>query len=233
MTDAGIQFGSPKQLFDYTLPLVSFFASKKVTKMLLALFEDIQIEDLWHPYFCVSSNLTQARPVVERQGPLWQAVRASLAIPGVFSPVYVNGDLLVDGGVMNNLPVDIMREISEGGPVIASSVAPERDMVKRYTLGSGISGWQVLWSRLHPFKETLKVPSILEILSRSRELNEAYQRQQKRRLADLFIVTPVEQFPGMDFRPVEAIVEAGYHAARQAIAGWQRSAAAGPGSQSR
>ena len=221
MTEVSKQFGSQKQLFDYTLPLVSFMASTKLTNMLLALFEDLHIEDLWHPFFCMSSNLTRAKVVVHHEGLLWQAIRASLALPGVFSPVYLHDDLLVDGAVMNNLPIDVMREIIEGGIVIASSVTPEHDMAKPYTLDASISGWQVLWSRLNPFRQSLRVPSILEILARTLHLNDAYHRQQKRTLADLFISVPVGQFPQMDFRTVDVIAEAGYQAARQAIAVWQ------------
>lgn len=224
------KFGGPRELFDYTLPLVSFLASKKLTNLLMALFEDIRIEDLWIPFFCVSSNLSQAKPVVHREGLLWEAVRASISIPGVFTPVRVNDDLLVDGGLMNNMPIDIMRAIMKGGRVIGSSVTPERDMLKSHMLGSSLSGWQVLWSRLNPFAQPLQVPSILETLSRSRELNDAYQVQLKRSMTDLFITSPVAQFPGMDFSQGKQIAEVGYQAAREAIARWQDTAAAVAGS---
>jgi CRP-like cAMP-binding protein len=115
MIELAQEISSRKTLFDLTLPLVSFFASHKVTNVMRKIFEDIQIEDLWKPFFCVSSNLTRATPMVHRQGPVWQSVRASSAVPGIFSPILCEGDLLVDGAMLNNLPIDVMHDLSQGG----------------------------------------------------------------------------------------------------------------------
>ncbi len=81
------------------------------------------IEDLWIPHFSVSCNLTASEAVVHRRGLLWKAVRASGSLPGVLAPIVENGDLLVDGGVLDNLPGDVMRSIS-GGPIIVVDVTP-------------------------------------------------------------------------------------------------------------
>ena len=75
---------------------------------------DIDIEDLPLPFFCVSSNLTTGRIAVHQQGPLWRWLRASVAIPGVLPPVFQGGEVFVDGGAMNNLPVDVMRAKGRG-----------------------------------------------------------------------------------------------------------------------
>lgn len=223
ITAASKQFGSPRQLFDYTIPITSFFASKKLTNMLHALFEDVRIEDLWRPFFCVSSSLTRARPIIHREGLVWKAVRASLSIPGVFSPLVADGEILVDGGIMNNLPVDIMHEDSQAGIIIASSVSPDRELAAPYDWGTSISGINVLWSRLSPFVQRRRVPSILDILSRSREVSDVYQRRMQRSVADLFIASPVQTFSPMDYRPVEAIAAVGYQAAQQALTAWNHT----------
>ena len=73
-------------------------------------FGDVRIEELPKPFFCVSSDLTTGRIHEHRAGMLWRALRASVALPGILPPVTHHGHLLVDGGVMNNLPVDVMRE---------------------------------------------------------------------------------------------------------------------------
>ena len=223
LIDIGKRFGSPRKLFDYTIPLISLFTGKKLTHLLHTTCGDVHIEDLWCPFFSVSSSLTRARSVVHRQGPLWKAVRASISIPGVFAPLVDAGELLVDGGLTNELPVDVMCELVEGGTVIASTVAPERELAAPYAWGSSISGWTVLRRRLNPFTETPRPPSILEILSRSKEISNVYQRRMQLSLADLVIASPVGQFAGMDFRPVEAIAEVGYQAGRQAIEAWRRN----------
>jgi lysophospholipid hydrolase len=84
-------------------------------------FEDQLIEDLWLPYFCVSSDLTDSKEVVHRNGAMWRYVRASMTLTGYLPPVCdpvvddVTGEekvhYLVDGGYMNNLPVDVMRSL--------------------------------------------------------------------------------------------------------------------------
>lgn len=65
--------------------------------------------------FCISASLTRAEEVIHERGPLWPAVRASLFLPGIFPPVCAAGDLLVDGGALNNLPAGVMRDRVGGG----------------------------------------------------------------------------------------------------------------------
>ena len=221
--EAAKRFGSARQLKDYTLPFVALFASKKVTNIFRALFEEVQIEDLWRPFFCVSSNLTQAKPVVHRQGPMWKYVRASSALPGIFSPVLDNGDILVDGVSMDNLPVEDMRDLTEGGPVIAVNIVPEYDLQERYDFGYNVSGWQILWSKLNPFAQPVRPPSIVATLLRAREVNDVYRRQFKRSLVDLYLSPSLDQFPLLDFSRSTEIAEVGYQEARRALQAWLRT----------
>ena len=70
----------------------------------------LDFEDAWLNGFCVSTNLTRGEVEVHRTGPAWIGLRASFSIPGVFPPMRTaDGDLLVDGGVLDNMPVGIMR----------------------------------------------------------------------------------------------------------------------------
>ena len=68
---------------------------------------------------------------------MWRAVRASTAIPAIFPPLLAeDGEVLVDGGVMNNMPLDVMRERCEGGTVIGVNPMPTDDKMKQYRLRS-------------------------------------------------------------------------------------------------
>jgi predicted acylesterase/phospholipase RssA len=69
------------------------------------------IEDLWLPFFCVSTNLSKSQVQVHQLGPLWQLVRASMTIVGMVPPVIREGEMLVDGGYLNNMPVDVMHSL--------------------------------------------------------------------------------------------------------------------------
>ena len=84
---------------DFNLvPLVSLLAGKRLDRSLARLFGNRHIEEMWRPYFCVSSNFTKACEVVHTRGELRRALRASMAVPGVFPPVVSQDGLLVDGG---------------------------------------------------------------------------------------------------------------------------------------
>lgn len=211
-------FGLRKHFVDYTFPMVSFFSSRKISELLHVIYGDVNIEDLWRPFFCVSSNLTQAKPMTHRQGPLWKYVRATIALPAIFTPVSDGGELLVDGAVMNNIPIDIMRTISEGGPVVAVNVSVGRDPGADYEFGTYVSGWQVLGSRLR--RQPVNVPSIFGSIMRSMEVNEVHSRRAKLELADLLIAPPIAEFPILGFDAWEKIIAAGYHSAREALAEW-------------
>ena len=70
-----------------------------------------EIEDLWLPFFCVSTNLSKAQVQVHQLGSLWQFVRASMTIVGLIPPVIHDNEMLVDGGYLNNQPVDVMHSL--------------------------------------------------------------------------------------------------------------------------
>ena len=222
------QLASPLKLFDPTMPVVSFFASGKITRVLERIYGDTQIEDLWMPCFCVSSNLTHAVAMVHRRGPLWQAVRASMAIPGVFSPILAEGDLLVDGCVLNNLPIDVMQRLNHNGPIIAVNVFPDVDLLRDYRFGPSISGWQALVSalakrtKLNPLRrQDSGAPLIFESLLRVLALNDVQQAKTKRGFADVYIRPPVEKFNILDFGAYARIADIGYRSAMEALGDWQ------------
>ncbi len=60
-------------------------------------------------YFCVTTNLSKGEPAAHCRGKLWRLVRASMTIVGLVPPVFYQGDLLIDGGYLNNMPVDVMH----------------------------------------------------------------------------------------------------------------------------
>src|ERR1700678_43195 len=99
---------------DYTFPFVALTRGRKVSRLLAREYGDVCIEDLRLPYFCVSANLTTGRVLEHREGRLADALRASVAIPGIMPPVFHDEGVLVDGAAINNLPVDIMRSHAPG-----------------------------------------------------------------------------------------------------------------------
>ena len=200
----------PKSVLDYTFPLAALIAGRNWTNMVKRLFEDVQIEDLWLDYFCVSSNLTQAEAIIHDSGPLWQAVRTSTAIPGIIPPMIQEGDLLVDGGVLDNLPVATMNGRNGGGPIIASDVSAPVDLKTTAEFGPYLSGWHLLWQRLNPFSKMPDIPSLGATILRSSLLSSAQALDAAKAMATLYICPPVEQFGTLEFLALEAIVDIAY-----------------------
>jgi len=99
---------------DYTLPLISLASGRRVSRLLRGEVGSIDIEDLPLSFFCVSADLVSASMVVHRSGALWRCLRASIAIPGILPPVFDDRQILVDGGLINHLPVDVMRSFGRG-----------------------------------------------------------------------------------------------------------------------
>ena len=209
---------------DYTLPILSLARGRRFDRCLKSLFGDAQIEDLRTPFFCVSSNLTKADTVVHRTGPMWRAIRASSGLPGLVPPVVDDGDLLYDGALMNNLPIDLVRQDIRSGPVIAVDVVPPVDLNLHAPQLHSPSGWRLALNRINPFAKTHGIPGIVSILQRTGQLPSLHTRRLRlaREVADLYLRPPVEQFRILDFSVAETAVEIGYDYGAGVIGDWVR-----------
>lgn len=209
---------------DMTLPVVALSSGHTVVQGLKRLFGETQIEDLWLPFFCVSTNLTRAEPVVHRSGLLRHGARASSTIPGFNPPVVQQGELLVDGALLNNLPMNAMRQLCGSGTVIAVDVTPPVDMAEIEPYGDILSGWQAAWERINPLQEKHSVPSMAALLFRSVEVGIVHELKSQigSRIADLYIRPPVEEFGLVQTEAMEKIAEIGYQCAKEQLAQWQK-----------
>ena len=213
-----------RMLTDYTLPFVALARGRRFDRGVKALFGDTNIEDLWLPYFCVSSNLTRASTVVHRSGLLWRAIRASSSLPGIIPPVIDNGDMLYDGCLLNNLPVDLMREEIGTGLLVAVDVVPPIDLDVHATDLENPSGWRLAWSRMSPFAKSIKIPDIVSVINRAGVLGSIRQRQQliDSNLVDLYLRPPLGDFKILDFSVADEALEIGYTHGVTEIAAWTK-----------
>jgi len=214
------RFANRQALFDYTLPLVSLMSSYKLTRFCMEVFGEMRIEDLWTPYFCVSSNLSNGREVLHDRGLLWRAIRSTISLPGVFSPVPLpNGDLLIDGAVLNTFPVDIMHErLGGAGSIIGVNVSQIPERFEHYEFDTALSGWAVMLSRINPFKPRIKVPRIAETLLRSTDIKSIVRLNETRALLEILVEPDVSGISLLDFKRYAMISEIGYEAARDVFA---------------
>ncbi len=196
-------FVDTNPLSDYTLPLIALVRGKKVSDLLHENFAEIRIEELAKPYFCVSSDLTTGRIHLHRDGLLWRALRASVSLPGILPPVTHHGHLLVDGGVMNNLPVDIIAQQAKG-PIIASDVTGELDLHVSDSRYGERPLWWLAWQRMSG------TPSIVSILMRSGTVGSEAQRRLVREQADFLFEPPLEDVGLRDWKKFDRAIAEGY-----------------------
>jgi NTE family protein/lysophospholipid hydrolase len=210
-------------LYDPTVPILAMMRGRKLEGVLKSLFEGIEIEDLWLNFHCVSSNLTHAGAFVHDRGSLWKSIRASCSIPGIFPPVKFEKQILIDGGIVDNLPIAIMRERCERGTVIAVDVAGSEapDTVEEF--GDTDMTWKTLGDRLNPFSESKPAPHILYVLQRTAMINSSRNAQNAlpSNQADLLLTPALEEFGLLDWNAHDELYEAGYRYASEALSQWK------------
>ncbi len=198
---------------EYTLPLMAVVRGDRIDRALREVFAEQRIEDLWIPFFCVSTNLTRRGLRIHRRGPLVTAIRASTALPGIVTPVVSDGDILVDGGVLNNLPGDVMRKYC--AKVIGIDVAtPSPPSYHGHQLPSP---WLLVARRLFDPESVRPFPSIVDILMTAMLLGSEDHREKVQRQLDLYIPMPLPQFGFMEFEAIERLVATGEQEALQVL----------------
>jgi NTE family protein len=192
-------------LGDYTLPVVSLVSGRRVSERLRQEFGSAAIEDLPLPFYCVSANLTTGQAAVHRRGELWRWLRASVAIPGILPPVMYRGEVYVDGATINNLPVDVMREMGRG-PVIGVDVGSD----PTFTTDVDDTDVPPLWKLMAWMRGRRRRPNIFQVLWRAGMVNSAAATLARREQTDLLLQPPLENVDLLDWRAFERAIEAGY-----------------------
>ena len=199
-------------------PLVSLLAGRKLDRILTGSFGERQIEESWKPFFCVSSNYTQTCEVVHTHGNFKRAILASMAIPGVFPPIVSGNDLLVDGGLLNNMPVDVMARTGVSN-IMAVDLRPDDKQRRELGCDQVPATWQLLIDRLRPVsRRRYHLPSMLATLMTSTTLNSYQKMSQVVADVDLLFKPDVRRFGLLDWKSYDLIVEQGYRDALEVIA---------------
>lgn len=190
-----------KHLFDYSVPRLGFIKGERIKEMVRLLTHRKKIEDLAIPTSVVATDLTHRERFVFREGPIDVAVRASIAIPGIFEPVQMGDRLLVDGGVIERVPVMTVREM--GADLVIGVDVSHRTKSK-------------------PAK------SIFDVIMQTLDIMDREIFVSRSRQADLLIQPNVGDYDTTSFERVEEIIREGERAAREKmdeimmlIEGWE------------
>jgi len=200
-------------LNDYTLPRVALIRARRFRHRLEDIFGDLRIEHLMRPFYCISSNLSSGAALVHREGPLALWVGTSMAVPGIAPPMVWHNSLLVDGGVLNNMPTDVMRLLGRG-PVIACDVSSEQALHAEGLVGpdaEALFNWPLQSKR----------PGLFEILMRSATITSDVHARSQNAAADCYIRMPVAGIGLFDWGSLDALLAPSRQHAREQLEGFR------------
>ncbi|MFZ3588040.1 patatin-like phospholipase family protein [Bacillus sp. DJP31] len=171
-----------KYYLDFTVPKMGFIAGNRVKELVKVFTHGKNIEDLELPIAIVATDIIRGEKVVFKEGPISDAVRASISIPGIFVPERMNGRLLVDGGVIDRIPVSVVREM--GADII---IAVDVSHVK--------------------INE--EITSIFDVILQSIDIMQDELVKNREIESDIMIRPHVENFSSRAFTNIEEIIKVG------------------------
>lgn len=179
-----------KYWIDFTVPKMGFVTGEKIKEMVRILTHGKNLEQLSIPLAIVATDLEKGERVIFTQGPVAQAVRASISIPGIFVPEEVDGRLLVDGGVIDRVPITVAKDL--GAEVV---IGVDVGMISTEA----------------------KFTSIFDVIAQTIQIMEREIFRFRILEADVMISPSVGQYSATNFTQIEELITAGEEAARGSI----------------
>ena len=198
---------------DLTVPTVSLFSGKRTRRIFDNTFGDADIADAVLPYFCTSVDLSAFRLAIHRSGPAAQWVRASASAPGLWPPVVAaDGHLHIDGGQLNHVPTDVMRE-GHAGPIIAVDVFATQSTMMLPPDADPPVGLRHLWRR----KRRDRYPGFADIMNRCALLGSLQHQEGARTFADVYLTPDLSMFGFSSFDRIRDAADIGYATALESL----------------
>ena len=187
-------------LMDFTLSSKGFVKGNKIIEELKELVPDVMIEDLPIPYTAVATDIRHRKEVIFDSGSLYQAIRASISVPSLFTPHIIEDMLLIDGGVVNPVPIDRVKRTSGdilvvvdlNGPFVPEAIEPESEQPSIFSeaLDKIESYFENLKGRVDSFVDKYKSDAMLLA---EEKYEEHIQRQLPEEEADMNLIEILEQ----------------------------------------
>ena len=196
------------------LPVFSLITKKVADKMYSNLFGEQTMEDLWTNGFAVATNLSTGGTMVYRSGLLREVCRASSSLPGIFEPVIQDGNIIVDGGLVDNLPIDVMSDLCQGYIILINILPEEGFVLKGQSLPSP---FKFIASRLNPFSKPVKSLTIVDFIARTFSISNYHDLKEAESLADLNFKPPIQDSGYFDLKVYGETMKIGYDYAKEKL----------------
>jgi NTE family protein len=191
---------------DFTFPIVSFMSGKKMSNYLKKMIGESHLEDFWVGSYCVSTNYSNATSRVHDIGLAWKQIGASMAIPGIYPPVVIDNQLHVDGGVVDNLPIETMYKYPVSH-IIAISLTQLKSQLVDFD--ETPSAGSILWDKITGTKK-YRLPNITSILVNSLTLNSRQKQEMSKSGVAVYLEMDLKGIGMMDDTKWKEIVQKGH-----------------------
>jgi NTE family protein len=186
-----------RRMFDYTIPLRGIIRGHKIMRLLKNALKDADFLDLVIPAFVVAVDILTGEEVLLEKGKVHEAVRASVSIPGIFNPICLEGRWLVDGGLLQPVPVDVL--IQKGADIVIAVCVERESRGQTHEVGTG-------------------PPTIIGQLSRTVNIMHIQATKDFAKKADIVLYPKVANIGWDEFHRGTALMRAGEEACRENIA---------------
>lgn len=190
---------------DYHFPFLSLMTGRKMRHHLQDVFGETHLEDIWVTTYCVSTNYSTATLKVHDTGLVSKQVEASTAIPGVFPPVIIDRHLHVDGGVMDNLPIQAMYSKPVGHVIAIALSAQSPHLVD---IENAPSAWEIFRNKITR-KRRFGLPAMSALLINSLTLNSKQKQESTKSQVALYIEMDLRSFGFLDWSQWKALISQG------------------------
>lgn len=191
---------------DFSWPIISIMSGKKMSGFMKEMFGESELEDIWVNSYCVSTNFSSSGTKVHNRGLVSKMVGASIAIPGVFPPVVIDQQLHVDGGVVDNLPIDPMYRYPVRH-IIAISLSGLENRLVDY-LETPTAG-MLIWDKITR-KKRYRIPGISSIIINSLTLNSRQKQENTKAKVSLYFEMDLKGVGLMDDKKWSQTIQKGY-----------------------
>ena len=216
------------ELTDFSLSLNHFVKGKRIIETIMEFVPDVAIEDLPIPYSAVAADLKEGREVVFSKGSLFEAIRASISLPSFYEPVQRDGMILIDGGVINPIPLN--RVSRKTGDILVGADVSGHDYKSQWEEMHRLTEWQKKDKSLKAKILDKLIPDNLEfnyytVLSRTSSLMIRQNSILMTKLMnpDMLIDIQMSRYGGFDYDKSEKIIAIGRQKTAAAITKFEQN----------
>ena len=217
------------ELTDFSLSLNHFVKGKRIIEAIMEFVPDMPIENLPIPYSAVATDLKDGREVVFSKGSLFEAIRASISLPSFYEPVQRDGMILIDGGVINPIPLN--RVSRKTGDILVGADVSGHDYKSQWEEMRRLTEWQKKDKSLKARILDKLIPDNLEfnyytMLSRasSMMIRQNSILMTKLMNPDMLIDIQMSRYGGFDYDKSEKIIAIGRQKTAAAISKYEQNA---------